>query len=95
LPLEINTQKNLECDRLGERYQGKIGVCTGLHGILPLQEQYKDVFEDIVVNGKLVFYKKGLIFVDSKAHAMVLPYEHLDKLNFYVGAKDWWLEILP
>jgi hypothetical protein len=24
-----------------------------------------------------------------------LPYQHIEKMNFYVGAKDWWLEILP
>jgi hypothetical protein len=50
-----------------------------------------------VVNGKLVLYQKGLIFVDNKSHALALPYTHIEQLKFYIGdnAKDWWLEIVP
>lgn len=84
----------MECDQLGERLQTK-SVYTGLHGLLPVQEQYSDVFEDVVVNGKLVLYEKGLIFVDNKSHALALPYTHIEQLKFYVGSKDWWLEIVP
>lgn len=79
---------------MGERLGSK-SIYTNLPGLLPIQEQYCDVFEDVVVNGKLVLYQKGLIFVDNKCHALALPYTHVEKINFYVGAKDWWLEILP
>ena len=62
---------------------------------MPIQEQYCDVFEDVVVNGKLIFYEKGMIFVDNKYHALTLPYENVEQMKFFVGAKDWWLEIVP
>lgn len=94
MPLEINTQKNLECDQLGEKLQ-KNFVYTGVHGILPIKEEYSDVFEDVVINGKIVMYEKGMLFVDNKAHALALPYIHVEKMNFYVGSNEWWLEILP
>lgn len=47
-----------------------------------------------MVNGKIVLYEKGMIFVDNKAHALALPYNLIEKLNFYVGSAQWWLEII-
>ena len=94
LAIEVNTQKNLESEKLGDKVS-KLGVAySDIHGLLPLKEEYTDTFEDVVLNGKIVFYEKGLIYVDNKIHALALPYDHIEALNFYVTDKEWWLEIL-
>lgn len=95
LPLEVNTLKNLECEHLGERLRAQSGgvLYSDLHGLLPLKEQYADQFDDIVLNGKLVFYEKGMIFVDNKLHAFVMPYDLVEHMNVYVTDSEWWLEI--
>lgn len=84
LTQEVNTQKNLECDQLGEKLS-KVGVAySDIHGILPVKTEDADVFDDVVLNGKIVFYQKGFIFVDNKVHAIALPYDHVSQMNFYV-----------
>ena len=59
MPLEINTQKPLECEHLGDKLSQRAGVVvySDLLGVLPLKEEYVDTFDDIVLNGKLVFYE--------------------------------------
>ena len=65
-------------------------------GLIPVKEEYGDVFDDIVLNGKLVFYEKGFIFIDNKLQALSLPYTHVDKMNFYLTKdhRKYWLEII-
>jgi len=65
-----------------------------LVGLLPIKNEYADAFDDVVLNGKLVFYQFGFIFVDNKLNAFVLPYDLVKELNFYVE-KEYWLEIVP
>lgn len=95
LPIEINTLKNIQCDHLGDRLNAKDGgvLYDQIHGLMPLKEEYSDVFDDIVINGKMIFYEKGLIFQDNKLHATVLPFTHIAEINIY-NSQDWWLEIL-
>jgi hypothetical protein len=97
LPREIDTLKNLDNEHLGERILASkkdAGVLyTNIHGLLPIKEDLKGEFDDIVLNGKLVFYQKGMIFVDSKLHSIVLPWCMIKEMNVYV-TKDWWLEII-
>lgn len=94
LPLEVNTLKNLECEHLGERLRAQSGgvLYSDLHGLLPIKEEFSDQFEDIVLNGKLVFYEKGMIFVDNRLHAIALPYDLVSEMNVHV-TNEWWLEI--
>jgi hypothetical protein len=66
---------------------------SDVRGILPVQPEYADVFEDVVLNGKIVFYEKGFIFVDIKVHAIAMPYDHVSEMNFYVTDGEWWLEV--
>ena len=95
LPLEVNTLKNLENEHLGERLRSKDGgvLYQDLHGLLPIKQEHQNEFDDIVLNGKLVFYEKGMIFVDNKLHAIVLPWACVKLMNVYV-TKQWWLEII-
>ena len=84
----------MECEKLGEKVS-KVGVAySDIHGLLPVQSEFSDTFEDVVLNGKIVFYEEGLIYVDNKIHAIALPYDHISFLNFYVTDGEWWLEIL-
>ena len=85
MPLEVNTLKNLENEHLGERLRAKEGgvLYSDLHGLLPIKEDQANEFDDIVLNGKLVFYEKGMIFVDHKLHAIVLPYALIKEMNLY------------
>jgi hypothetical protein len=53
---EVNTQKNLECDQLGEKLRNVGAAYSDVRGILPVQPEFSDVFEDVVLNGKMVFY---------------------------------------
>lgn len=94
LPLEVNTVKNLECEHLGERLrtQGGGALYSDLNGLLPVKEDYAGQFDDVVLNGKLVFYEKGMIFVDNKLHALILPYESISEMNVHV-TDEWWLAI--
>lgn len=66
---------------------------SDLHGLLPIKDEFAAQFDDIVLNGKLVFYEKGMIFVDNKLHAFVLPYELIASMNVHV-TNEWWLEIV-
>lgn len=95
MPLEVNTLKNLECEHLGERLRAQNGgvLYPDMHGLLPIKEEFQDQFEDIVLNGKLVFYEKGMIFVDNKLHAIVLPYDLISEMNIH-QTEEWWLEII-
>ena len=85
LPLEINTLKNLENEHLGERLRAKEGgvLYSDLCGLLPIKDEFKNELDDIILNGKLVFYQKGMIFVDHKLHAIVLPYALIKEMNIY------------
>jgi len=96
LPQEINTIKPLDNEHLGERIRAnKEGgvLYPDLHGLMPIKEDQQNEFDDIVLNGKLVFYEKGMIFVDSKLHSIVLPWCMIKEMNVYV-TKHWWLEII-
>lgn len=41
------------------------------------------------MNGKLVFYQDGLIFVDKKAAAFALDYNQIDQINFFLEDTVW------
>ena len=105
LPVEINTMKNLECEHLGDRLRTEkstkkkddknsmVGVLyENIQGLLPVKEELKDIFSDVVLNGKLVFYEKGMIFVDNRYHAIVMPYEQLKTMTIF-QANEWWLKV--
>jgi len=69
LPVEINTVKNLESEHLGERLRAHGKNATGilydgLTGLMPVRDELSDTFDDVILNGKLVFYQKGMIFLD-------------------------------
>jgi len=46
-----------------------------------------------VLNGKLIFYEKGMVFIDNRMHAAVMPYDHVKTMTIY-QEKEWWLEIV-
>jgi hypothetical protein len=59
----ILTEKNLDCEQLGER----LNYYQDLHGLLPIKDTHQDVFqqEALTLWGvKIVFYEKGIILVD-------------------------------
>lgn len=95
LPVEVNTLKNLDCEELGERLKPKEGgvLYQDLHGVLPVKPEFQEVFDDVVLNGKLVFYQKGMVFVDNKIDAIVLPFENVEQMNVYQSDEEQWLEI--
>lgn len=64
---------------LGER----VNYYTDMIGLLPMKSSYSDMFHDFVLSGKLVFYEKGLIFVDNRVYCLAISYEDLDEINFY------------
>jgi hypothetical protein len=43
-----------------------------------VKPEFQEVFDDVVLNGKLVFYQKGMVFVDNKIDAIVLPFENVE-----------------
>jgi hypothetical protein len=86
--MTIQTEKNLQSDKLGDR----VNYYTDLMGLLPIKEQFVGYFQDIVLNGKWSFYDKGFIFTDQRLNAFVLGYDDIESLNFYV-ADQIWLEI--
>jgi hypothetical protein len=45
-----------------------------------------------VLGGKLVFYEKGFIFIDNKLNAIVLSYDDIEFINFYL-ADEVWMEV--
>ena len=93
LPLEINTVKNLECGHLGEKRRLKDGIVVqNCHGLMPVKEEYADIFDDVILIGKLVFYENGFVFQDNKINTIALPYDHVKEMTFHV-TKEWWLQI--
>jgi hypothetical protein len=81
LPLSIQTEKNLQSDKLGDR----VNYFTDLVGILPVKEQLTEYIHDIVLSGKWAFYEKGFIFVDNRLNAIVLGYDDIESFKFFVG----------
>jgi hypothetical protein len=100
MPLEINTAKNLDCDQLGEKLRvfgqkDNSGVVyQELHGILPQNDDFKQILDDIVLYGKLVFFERGMIFVDQKLNSIVMPFSLLEQMVIYQETtNEMWLEI--
>ena len=94
LPLDINTTKNLDCEIIGEKLKPKKGtevIYSDLIGLMPLKDEYLDTFDDFMLNGKMVFYENGFIFVDNKLNAIVLPYEYLKKMTFHQTTEETWM----
>lgn len=61
----IQTEKNLDCDQLGER----LNYYQELSGLMGLREDMQEVFqqEALTMWGvKIVFYEKGFIIVDQR-----------------------------
>lgn len=59
---------------------------------MPVKEEYGDIFDDVILIGKLVFYENGFVFQDNKINTIALPYEHVKEMVFHV-TKEWWLQI--
>lgn len=59
---------------------------------MPTKEPLNQLFPDLNLFGKLVFYANGFIFVDQKLNCFVLSYEDITHLNFHVG-EAYWLEV--
>jgi hypothetical protein len=97
LPIEINIAKNLDCEHLGEKLLSKTGdtLYKDIIGLLPIKDEYTDAFDDVPLNGKMLFYQRGFIFIDNRLHALVMPYEQIKNLNFYVNRDELWLEVEP
>ena len=81
LPMPVLTEKNLRCERLGDRLDKKF--YKQLYGYFPIKDLFTEEFDDIMLNGKLVFYERGFIFVDKKINAFVLSYEDIEEIKFY------------
>ena len=88
LPLPIQTEKNLQSDKLGD----KVNYYTDLIGLLPIKEQFADYFGDVVLSGKWAFYEKGFIFLDHRLNAIVIGYDDIESFTFYI-ADQIWLEV--
>ena len=48
--------------------------------------------QDLILGGKLVFYEKGIVFMDNKLNAIVLAYDDISSINFYL-ADEVWMEV--
>lgn len=81
LPLSILTEKNLQCEQLGERQN----YFQDLQGFMPTKEPLNQLFPDLNLLGKLVFYHDGFIFVEQKLNSFVLSYADIERLVFYAG----------
>ena len=88
LPQPIQTEKNLQCERLGAR----LSYLQDLQGLLPVKEPLNELFADVNLQLKLVFYERGLIMVDQRLYCFVFAYEDIDHLLFYVD-DEMWIEI--
>jgi len=60
-----------------------------------LKDELRGKFQDIVLNGKLIFHELGLFFADYKLHAMLLSYEEVKEITLVVGDKVNWMVIKP
>lgn len=64
-----------------------------MYGILPVSESLKDIYNDLVLFGKLIFFEKGFMFIDQRFHAIVVPYLLIKTMTIY-QTQEWWLEVL-
>ena len=96
-PIEINIAKNLQCSHLGDRLLSKTGdtFYKDIIGLMPVRPEYANVFGDVPLNGKMLFYEHGFIFMDNRLNAFVMPYSQVKNLNFYVSREEIWLEVDP
>jgi hypothetical protein len=63
-----------------------------MQGFIPVKEPHNDLFNDINLMGKLVFYERGFIYVDNRLNSFVLSYEDIEHIHFYL-AEELWMEI--
>lgn len=47
------------------------------------------MFSDFVLTGKLVFYEKGIIFVDNRVYCLVMSYEDIEEITFHSNDEIW------
>lgn len=59
---------------------------------MAVKEPLNEIFQDLNLFGKLVFYDKGFIFVDVKLNSFVLSYLDIEHIIFYV-VDGYWMEI--
>ena len=59
---------------------------------MAVKESLSELFSDINLLGKLVFYENGFIFVDQKLNSFVLSYTDIEYIDFYV-ADGYWMEV--
>ena len=97
LPIEINISKKFDCSYLGDKLLSKTGdtFYKDLIGLMPVKEEFADVFDDVPLNGKMLFYEYGFIFMDNRLNAIVMPYRQIEYLNFYVNRAEMWMEVEP
>ena len=62
LPLQIQTEKNLQCERMGTR----LNYYQDMQGLLRVKSELREVMPDGInlASVKLVFYEKGFVMVD-------------------------------
>jgi hypothetical protein len=94
MPVPILTEKNLECDLLGDKIMKDHHPL--LLGLQPIKEEYQTLCRDsLILVGKLQFYQTGFIFVDQRQGAYVVPYEDCDEIKFHLTGDqaENWMEV--
>jgi hypothetical protein len=90
LYVPVVTERKLNNDDLEDR----LFYYTDMMGLLPYEEKSTDVLgSDYILNGKLVCYVGGMIFVDIRLNAFVLKYSDIEAVNYHLGGNELWADI--
>lgn len=97
-PLPILTEKNIQCELLGDKLTKGTHFYENILGMVPVCEELNDVVHDQILMGKLQFYEEGFIYTEKRQGAFFIPYADLEAMTYYLdesshtSIKNVWIQ---
>ena len=57
-------------------------------GFYPVREEFHQTLQDRILNGKLTFFERGMIFSDMRLGSFVLPYSAIERITTHGATND-------
>ena len=83
-PLPLDLSQPINCAKLGEMQETSPEVM----GFYPVKEEFHQTLQDRILNGKLTFFERGMIFSDMRLGSFVLPYSAIERITTHGATND-------
>ena len=83
-PLPLDLSQPVKCAKLGEMQESSPEVT----GFYPVREEFHQTLQDRILNGKLTFFERGMVFSDMRLDSFVLPYTAIERITIHGNTND-------